>query len=575
MVDFLARREPVTCLSKLPLRREEKAMKSLSVKFKLCSLVGVFLVGFATFAALSYLTFSELRILGPKYSEIKLFQNFLADVLPPPLFIQEAYLECHELEDVTEPNSQEKLIQTIKGVQQAFERSKQEWTLSLGQNSLQELLQKRLIPASEQFFQIAETELFPAVREKRFDDCEPIMIRLRQCYLDCEAAATELGAAAKEHSAKVETASSLRVASRMNYMLVIAISMCVIVTLVSYLTSRAIINPLRETVKVLDRVSEGDLRTRVQVRSKDEIGQIGRSLNRAIENMSNMLRSIAQNAINLNDSSTQMSSVSQSLGLNATETSDKANAVSKVSTEINRDINTVATAVDQMSTSIVEISRNAGEATRVAAEAVQVAEQTNRIVRKLGDSSTDIGNVVKVITTIAQQTNLLALNATIEAARAGEAGKGFAVVANEVKELAKATAKATEEIGQKVEAIQSDTQGAVGAIAQISTIIDHMNDIFNTIASAVEEQTATANEISRSVGNAAQGSTGITTNIGGVADAARRTSDFADGTKTSANDLEQMARQLRLILDKFQFVQEAVARKSEDEFEDEEASLSA
>jgi methyl-accepting chemotaxis protein len=291
--------------------------------------------------------------------------------------------------------------------------------------------------------------------------------------------------------------------------------------------------------------------------------------------MSNMLRSIAQNAINLNDSSTQMSSVSQSLGLNATETSDKANAVSKSSTEINRDINTVATAVDQMSTSIVEISRNAGEATRVAAEAVQVAEQTNRIVRKLGDSSTDIGNVVKVITTIAQQTNLLALNATIEAARAGEAGKGFAVVANEVKELAKATAKATEEIGQKVEAIQSDTHGAVGAITQISTIIDHMNDIFNTIASAVEEQTATANEISRSVGNAAQGSTGITTNIGGVADAARRTSDFADGTKTSANDLEQMARQLRSILDKFQFVQEAASRKSEDEFVEEDAALSA
>ena len=550
-------------------------MKSLSVKFKLCSLVGVFLVGFATFAAMSYVTFNELRILGPKYSEIKLFQNFVADVIPPDLFLQTAYLECHELEDVEESNGQEKLIQTIEGVQQRFERCKKEWTASLGQNSLQDMLQKRLIPPSDKFFEIAETELFPAVREKRFEDCEPIMAKLRQCYLDCAAAATELGAAGKEHCAKVETASSLLVASRMNYMMGIGISVCIFVILVSFITSTAIINPLRETVKVLDRVSEGDLRTRVQIRSRDEIGQIGRALNRAIENMSNMLRAIAVNTVNLNESSTQMSSVSQSLGLNATETSDKANAVSRVSTEINRDINTVATAVDQMSTSIVEISRNAGEATRVAAEAVQVAEQTNRIVRKLGDSSTDIGNVVKVITTIAQQTNLLALNATIEAARAGEAGKGFAVVANEVKELAKATAKATEEIGQKVEAIQSDTQGAVGAITQISTIIDHMNDIFNTIASAVEEQTATANEISRSVGNAAQGSTGITTNISGVAEAARRTSDFADGTKSSSNDLEQMARQLRLILDKFQFIQEVVTRQTDDEFADDEVTLSA
>ena len=479
------------------------------------------------------------------------------------------------MEDVEESNGQEKLIQTIKSVQQKFEHAKLEWTTALGQNALQDILQKRLIPPSEKFFEISETELFPAVREKRFDDCEPIMAKLRQCYLDSASAAVELGAAAKDHCAKVETASSLLVASRMNYMMGIGIAVCVFVSIVSFITSSAILNPLRETVKVLDRVSEGDLRTRVQIRSRDEIGQIGRALNRAIENMSNMLRAIAVNAVNLNESSTQMSTVSQSLGLNATETSDKANAVSKVSTEINRDINTVATAVDQMSTSIVEISRNAGEATRVAAEAVQVAEQTNRIVRKLGDSSTDIGNVVKVITTIAQQTNLLALNATIEAARAGEAGKGFAVVANEVKELAKATAKATEEIGQKVEAIQSDTHGAVGAITQISTIIDHMNDIFNTIASAVEEQTATANEISRSVGNAAQGSTGITTNISGVAEAARRTSDFADGTKSSSNDLEQMARQLRLILDKFQFVQEATTRQTDDEFADEEAALSA
>jgi methyl-accepting chemotaxis protein len=155
---------------------------------------------------------------------------------------------------------------------------------------------------------------------------------------------------------------------------------------------------------------------------------------------------------------------------------------------------------------------------------MQVAETTNATVGKLGDSSIEIGNVIKVITSIAEQTNLLALNATIEAARAGEAGKGFAVVANEVKDLARETAKATEDIGRRVEAIQADTREAVDAIAEISSVIARINDYQTTIASAVEEQTATTNEMSRNVAEAAMGSTEIAQNIVGVATAAQTTS---------------------------------------------------
>ena len=172
---------------------------------------------------------------------------------------------------------------------------------------------------------------------------------------------------------------------------------------------------------------------------------------------------------------------------------------------------------------------------------------------KLGDSSTEIGQVIKVITSIAQQTNLLALNATIEAARAGEAGKGFAVVANEVKELAKETAKATEDISRKIEAIQSDTKAAVGAIASISEVINQVNGISNTIATAVEEQNATTNEMARNVGEAARGSGEITSNIAGVTEAAASTSRGAVDTQKAAAELSKLATSLRELVERYKF----------------------
>jgi len=265
------------------------------------------------------------------------------------------------------------------------------------------------------------------------------------------------------------------------------------------------------------------------------------------------VRGITQNAQALATSSEELTSLSQQMGATAEETSTQANVVAAAAEQVSRNVQTVATGTEEMSASIREIAKNANDAAKVATSAVKVANTTNQTVAKLGESSAEIGKVIKVITSIAQQTNLLALNATIEAARAGEAGKGFAVVANEVKELAKETAKATEDISQKIEAIQGDTQGAVQAIAQIGEIINQINDISNTIASAVEEQTATTNEITRSVTEAAKGSVEIAQNITGVAQAARSTTEGASDTQRASAALAKMATELQMLVSRFKF----------------------
>jgi len=264
-------------------------------------------------------------------------------------------------------------------------------------------------------------------------------------------------------------------------------------------------------------------------------------------------RKVGEAAQTLSASSEELTAVSRSMATNAEHTSTQAGVVSAAAEQVNKNIQTVSASAEEMTASIREIAKSATDAARVATSAVKVAETANATVTKLGESSSEIGKVIKVITSIAQQTNLLALNATIEAARAGEAGKGFAVVANEVKELAKETAKATEDISQKIEAIQGDTRDAVAAIGQISTIIGQINDIQNTIASAVEEQTATTNEISRNVSEAAKGSGEIAEHITGVAETARSTSSGAADTMKAAAELTRMAAELQALVAKFTY----------------------
>jgi methyl-accepting chemotaxis protein len=309
--------------------------------------------------------------------------------------------------------------------------------------------------------------------------------------------------------------------------------------------------PVSDAAAILARVAQRDLRAHVDGDYAGDHAAIKTSINTMVDGLRDAMQRIAVNAASLGSSSEELTAISAQMASNADETATQTGVVSAASEQVSRNLTVVATASEEMLASIREIAKSANSAAHMARSAVEFADSTNATVQRLGHASQEIGNVIKVITSIAEQTNLLALNATIEAARAGEAGKGFAVVANEVKELAKQTAQATEDISRRIEAVQEETAGAVSAIGQIVGTIRQIDDVSNTIASAVEEQTATTNEIGRNISEAARGAAEIARNVSTVASSTQSTSQGAGDTQMSARALSEMASGLTSLVSSF------------------------
>ncbi|MBM7478495.1 methyl-accepting chemotaxis protein [Oerskovia jenensis] len=324
-----------------------------------------------------------------------------------------------------------------------------------------------------------------------------------------------------------------------------------IALVVALVVANGIRRSVEEVRSSLVALAEGDLTVRADVDSRDEIGQMAVSLSAAQTSLRELIGSVAGTAQEVAGAAERLSVAGAQFSASSEETAAQSGVVAAAAEQVSQNVRTVAAGAEQMGASIREIAQNSNEAAKVANRATDRAASTNVTVQKLGTSSQEIGDVVKVITSIAEQTNLLALNATIEAARAGEAGKGFAVVASEVKELAQETAKATEDIARRVEAIQDDTSSAVGAIGEIADIIGRINDYQLTIASAVEEQTATTTEMSRGVLESATGASEIAGNITGIATAASSTAEAIQQMNDSIAELARMSADMQSGASKF------------------------
>lgn len=352
-----------------------------------------------------------------------------------------------------------------------------------------------------------------------------------------------------------------------------------IIVFVAYMITRSIVYPMKKSTRFAKRISEGDFTEMLDLNQGDEIGTLSKALNSMVINLRKMIGQIIRGVEMLSASSTELSAISRQMSGNARQTYDLSGNVAAASEEMSANmasvaaateqasanVNMVAAASEEMTATINEISRNAEKARNITNRAVSNAEHASQTVDELGKAAREIGKVTEVIADISDQTNLLALNATIEAARAGDAGRGFAVVANEIKELAKQTARATDEIKIRIEGIQNSTSGTVALIQQISKVIHDIDEIVSSIATAVEEQSITTNDIAGNVAQAARGIYEVTQNvsqssavalsiareISGVNRAGEEISTNSSQVSLSADDLKKLAKDLKEMVDIF------------------------
>ncbi|WP_328471048.1 methyl-accepting chemotaxis protein [Actinoplanes sp. NBC_00393] len=366
-------------------------------------------------------------------------------------------------------------------------------------------------------------------------------------YLD-ELTAANVAAAEEAVAEAGDTYSSARIT-----VIAVLVVGLVVAVAIAIMVANGIVRPLRQFRDVLTGVAEGDLTRRAEIGGRNEFGEMSTALNRATDQMRTAVGTLAASGDALAGRAGELQEASRNLAGGADRTSGEVASIGDAVTEVNSRVGAVATGAEQMGAAIREIAMNAAEAASVAQEAVHASSTAEDLMARLGRSSAEIGDVVKVITAIAEQTNLLALNATIEAARAGELGKGFAVVAGEVKDLAQETTKATEDISKRVAAIQTDTTTAVESISMIGEIIGRINEFQTTIASAVEEQSAVTNGMAADLSAAATGANLIGDGISQVVGVTDENRSGAHATHSAASELSRLSDDLQGVVRAFRY----------------------
>ncbi len=558
-----------------------KFLNTLKMKGKLALLAGTAILGFIGYFAVSYQLMQVVAVNGSLYNEIINNKDLVADILPPPEYIIETYLVTKQIIAAKEASQKKELINRFADLEKDFRERHEFWKSRIPPGSLHNMLLVDSYEPGVKFFTLVNNEFIAAVRNSDLEKIKTIEAELDRLYEQHRTKINQVVTEANKESTAIEKKTAEIQRWVLQGLIGFTLVMLVIIAFLSYSIGAAILRPVNAMVSFFMELSkgEGDLSKRIVTAAKDEIGDMAQRFNAFMDKLQSLIKEIAGNSRTLEASSTGLTTIAQQLAKGAENMLSRSHGVATATEEMSANlsnvaasseqastnVNMVAAASEEMTATVREIAQNSGKARGITEMAVTKANSTSAKVNELGRAAMEISKVTEVITEISEQTNLLALNATIEAARAGDAGKGFAVVANEIKELAKQTATATQQIKSRIEGIQNSTNETVAEIGQISKVIDEVNDIVGTIAAAVEEQSASSQEISNNIAQASQGieevnqnvnqtsavSSSISSDIANVNQGVQDITTNSSQVDVKAKELAQLAAQLQQLVGRF------------------------
>ncbi|MFK7917168.1 MAG: methyl-accepting chemotaxis protein [Ilumatobacter sp.] len=534
------------------------SLHNISVPAKLGMLAAVGLVGLGAFAYTSLNTLDNVRVGSDDYSQIIENNVLLADVLPPPAYLVEANLVAHQAYLAQFNNDQaglENELAQLDQLEQDYLDRQVYWANStlIPETTRTLILETSRVPAFE-YFELVNGDFETAVRGDDSSITRDLLSGpMNDAYNEHRAGVNQIVETTVSEALAIETATIDAADSASTTLMVLLAAIAVATAALAYFIARSISRPLGDLRSSLAGIAEGggDLTTRLDDSRGDELGEVATSFNEFIESLGGTVDRIRATAESLNGEAGLLQEVSEHSSAATLETEAQVSELAGSTNGVANSINEVVMATSEMHDAINEIARSVGQAVDVARSAVDTAGRADQIIATLGDTSGEISEVIQVITGIADQTNLLALNATIEAARAGEAGKGFAVVAQEVKSLATATSKATGDITDRIASMQSASGNAIGALAEIRDIIAQISDTQTLIASAIEEQTATTQNIQFSVRSAAETTDAISFGVTQTAEASGETARGASRARDSAANVAAASDELRELVGLF------------------------